>query len=144
MAKDRRPTSKSSWIGMAAHEIDEIMNYGARVAARCACGLAQAIIDTGQDLLRTDPRAVARANYSAEAREARRQREAEREAETRRMLGEDDFIDMLARHRAGTNRSAESAAQMHLQGAIAAAIVRDEDAFADYIAEQLRESRIAA
>lgn len=99
MPKNRVPTSKSSWIGMAAHEIDEITTYGASMSAQVARRLADAVVETGQDLLATDPRAIARANYSAEARQARRQREAEQEAETRRILGEDDFSDMLARDR---------------------------------------------
>lgn len=144
MAKDRAPTSKSSWIGMAAHEIDEITNYGARVAARCACGLAQAIIDTGQDLLRTDPRAVARANYSAQARQARRQREAEREVETRRLLGEDDLCDMLARHLAGMKRNPEGIRAHMQQREIKTAMQRDEDDYADQVHKWLQESPIAA
>ena len=99
MSKARTPSSKSSWIGMAAHQIDEITTYGASMSAKVARQLADAVIETSQDLLATDPRALARANYSAEARQARRQREDEREAETRRILGEDDLSEMLARHR---------------------------------------------
>ena len=98
MSKNRVPASKSSWIGMAAHQINEITTYGASLSAQAARQLADAVVETGQDLLATDPRALARANYSAEARQARRQRRDEQEAETRRILGEDDFNDMLARH----------------------------------------------
>lgn len=144
MSKDRAPSSKSSWIGMAAHEIDEITTYGARVAARCACGLAQAIIDTGQDLLGTDPRALARANYSADALQARRQRESEQEAETRRILGEDDFIDMLARHRTGPSGSPGAIRAQMQQREIEAANTRDEDDYADQVHKWLQESLIAA
>ena len=145
MTKLRTPTSKSSWIGMAAHEIDEITTYGARLSARCARELADAVVETGQDLLKTHPRALAHANYSVEARQARRQREAEREAEIRRVLGEDDFSDMLARHRADMKRSSAAISpQMEPQREISAANKRDEDDFADCVARQLQESRIAA
>lgn len=145
MAKERAPTSKSSWIGMAANEIDEITTYGARLSARCARELANAVVETGQDLLRTPPRALARANYSTEARQACRQREAEREAEIRRVLGEDDFSDMLARHRADMKRSSAAiSAQMEPQREISAANKRDEDDFADWVAKHLQESRMTA
>lgn len=102
MPRPRTPSSKSSWIGMAVHEIDEITTYRSSLSAKIARRLADAVIEAGQDLLDTDARALARANYSVAARQARRQREAKREAETRRILGEDDFSDMLARHREAT------------------------------------------
>ena len=95
MSKDRAPTSKSSWIGMAAHEIDEITTYGASRAARHARDLADAVVESGQDLLRTDPRSLARANYSPEALRARIERERTEEAKRRQILGENDLVDLL-------------------------------------------------
>lgn len=96
MPKNRTPSSKSSWIGMAAHQIDEITVYGASLSARCARALADAVVGTGQDLLDTDPRGLARANYSPEALRARIDQQNAEEAQTRQILGEDDFSEWLA------------------------------------------------
>lgn len=95
MPQFRTPSSKSSWIGMAAHEIDEITTYGASLSAKLARELADAIVEAGRPLLSSDPRALARANYSPEARRARIEREREAEARTRQILGEDDMVDLL-------------------------------------------------
>ena len=96
MAKDRSPTSKSSWIGMAAHEIDEITAYGASRAARHARELADAVVDAGRDLLRADPRALARANFSPAALQAARDAADARRRETARILGDDEFAAWLS------------------------------------------------
>ena len=96
MAKDRAPTSKSSWIGMAAHEIDEITTYGASRAARHARELADAVIGQGRDLMDTDPRGFAHANYSPAALQARRDADDARRRETARILGEDDMVAWLS------------------------------------------------
>jgi hypothetical protein len=95
MAKDRTPTSKSSWIGMAAHEIDEITTYGASRAARHARDLADAVVRAGRDLLQTDPRALARANFSPAALQAARNTADERRRETARILGTDQMAAWL-------------------------------------------------
>jgi hypothetical protein len=91
MSKNRVPSSKLSWIGMAAHEIHEITTHSPSLSARIARGLANAVVDAGHNLLTTDPRETARLNYSLEAVQVRRQRQVAREAESRRILGDDDF-----------------------------------------------------
>ena len=96
MAKHRAPTSKSSWIGMAAHEIDELTTYGASRAARHARELADAVIGRRLNLLDTDPRDLARANYSPVALQARRDADEARRRETARILGEDDMVAWLS------------------------------------------------
>ncbi len=96
MAKDRAPTSKSSWIGMAAHEIDEITTYGASRSARAARTLADAVVRTGHALLDTDPRETARLNYSPAAMAAARDAAEARRRETARILGEDDMAAWLS------------------------------------------------
>lgn len=96
MGKDRAPTSKSSWIGMAAHEIDEITTYGASRAARHARELADAVVRAGRDPLQTDPRALARANFSPAALQAARDAADERRRETARILGTDQMAAWLS------------------------------------------------
>lgn len=96
MAKDRAPTSKSSWIGMAAHEIDEITSYGASRAARHARELADAVIGQRLALLDTDPRELARANFGPVAIKARRDAADARRRESARILGEDDMLAWLS------------------------------------------------
>lgn len=95
MAKHRAPTSKSSWIGMAAHKIDEITTFGARHAARHARELADAVARAGKDLLSIDPRSLARANYSPEAIQAQREAAEARQRKNRQILGEDGFAAWL-------------------------------------------------
>lgn len=102
MTKNRVPTSKTSWIGMAANEIDEITIYGASRAAKSARALADAVIKAGYLLLDTDPRATARANFGPEALRAKAEEEAAKEARSRHILGYDamgKWLDDYARSR---------------------------------------------
>lgn len=96
MAQHRAPTSKASWIGMAAHEIDEITTYGASRSARHARELADAVVGQRRNLLDTDPRALARANHSPEAIQARRDAADARRREAARILGEDGMAAWLS------------------------------------------------
>lgn len=96
MAKDRVPSSKSSWIGMAAHEIDEITNYGASRAARAARSLADAVVCQGHSLLDVDPRETARLNYSPAALQAARDAADTRRRQRERTLGLDTMAAWLS------------------------------------------------
>lgn len=96
MGKHRAPTSKSSWIGMAAHEIDEITTYGASRSARHARELADAVIGKGGNLVDADPRALARANFSPAALQAARDAIDERRRQSDRILGTDGLAAWLS------------------------------------------------
>ena len=95
MARKRRPTTNLSWIGIAAHEIDEITSHGASRSASLARELAENLVRVGHRLLALDPRATARANHGPEAVAARAEMRRAEEARRRRVMGEDDFGPFL-------------------------------------------------
>lgn len=94
---ERRATSKASWLGMAAQEIDEITTFGATTAAKLARDIANHIIRQGYDLLAAEPRAYARLHFGPEAmarkKKAWEEREARRREHDNRMS---DYLDGTA------------------------------------------------